>query len=132
MKIGSYGYVAEHSNRSKAKWVIYHNPKCSKSSEALELLWQNRIEPEIIEYLETPLTKQEVENLLALFQGDPKDIVRTNEKVFSTLKIDLTKPEEIAEAIAKHPILLERPIIVYEGRAFVARPPEKVLELLPQ
>ena len=130
MKIGSYGFTAENPNRSKAPWVIYHNPKCSKSREALDLLRANRIDPKVIEYLETPIKAAEINELLVLLKLEAKEILRTKEKIFATLAIDLDNSEAVINAIAEHPELLERPIIVHSGKAVIGRPPERVLELL--
>ena len=106
-------------------FVIYHNPRCSKSRQALELLRQHGIAPVIIEYLKTPPSAKTLQSL-----GLPaRAILRDNEDEAATLKPALTDTE-LFNAIAKHPILLQRPIVVHGKRAVVARPPEKLLELL--
>lgn len=129
MKIGSYGYTSGDPNRGKTPWTIYHNPRCSKSRQALDLLRANSIDPQIIEYMDTPLLKWELENLLNVLKVEAKEIIRTKEDIFATLNIDLNDKNSILEAIAKHPELLERPIIVRGEKAVIGRPPERVLEL---
>lgn len=129
MKIGSYGYTAENTNRSKLPWTIYHNPRCSKSREALDLLRINDVDPNIVEYLVTPPKKHELLGLLQILQVKPREIIRTKEAIFSTLTVDLENAEQVIDAILKHPELLERPIVVHAGKAVIARPPDRVLEL---
>ena len=130
MKIGSYGHVFDDGQRGKAPWTIYHNPRCSKSREALDLLRANGIDPHVIYYLETPPNALEIKNILSLLQASPKEIIRTKEKIFSTLKIDLENAEDIVQSIAKHPELLERPIIIRGKKAVIGRPPGRALELV--
>jgi arsenate reductase len=112
--------------------TIWHNPRCSKSRETLELLRRKGIEPTIREYLKQPPSTAEVEKLIDLVGGDAKDLIRDGEPEFKKLgkkKADLGKPD-IAKAIAAHPILLQRPIVVSGKRAAIGRPPEAVLPLL--
>ena len=112
--------------------TIWHNPRCSKSRQTLELLRKHGIEPTIREYLKQPPDKAEVEKLIELVGGDAKDLVRDGEAEFKTLgrkKAELS-PADIAEAIARHPILLQRPVVVSGSRAAIGRPPEAVLPLL--
>jgi arsenate reductase (glutaredoxin) len=130
MKIGSYGHTVERSRRSTAPWVIYHNPRCAKSREALDLLRQNQIDPEVREYLETPLSRREIEALLSTLAVSPKEIIRVKEKIFESLNIDPNDRSTVVNAIAEHPELLERPIVVHGDKAVIARPPERVLELI--
>jgi arsenate reductase len=112
--------------------TIWHNPRCSKSRETLELLKKKGIEPKIREYLKAPPSKSEVETLLDMVGGDPTMLIRDGEAEFKALKkkkADLSKAD-IAKAIAAHPVLLQRPIVVSGKRAAVGRPPEAVLPLL--
>lgn len=105
-------------------FIIYHNPRCSKSRQALELLRQHGIEPTIIEYLKTPPDAATLRSL-----GLPaREILRDNEDEAAALKPGLTDAE-LFNAIAQAPILLQRPIVVRGKRAVVARPPERVKEL---
>ncbi len=112
--------------------TIWHNPRCSKSRQTLDLLRNRGIEPAIREYLKQPPGKAEVERLIDLVGGDAKDLIRDGEPEFKQLgkkKADLSKAE-IVKAIAANPILLQRPIVVAGKRAALGRPPEAVLPLL--
>jgi arsenate reductase (glutaredoxin) len=112
--------------------TLWHNPRCSKSRQTLELLRKKGVEPAIREYLKQPPSKAEVETLIALVGGDPAELVRDGEPEFKKLgkkKAELSKAD-IARAIAAHPILLQRPILVSGKRAAIGRPPEAVLPLL--
>ena len=112
--------------------TIWHNPRCSKSRETLALLKSKGIEPAVREYLQQPPSKAEVETLIDLLGGDAQELIRDGEPDFKALgvkKADLKKAD-IAKAIAAHPILLQRPIVVAGKRAAIGRPPEAVLPLL--
>ena len=112
--------------------TIWHNPRCSKSRQTLELLRKKGIEPAIREYLKQPPTTAEVEKLIDLLGGDARDVIRDGEAEFKSMgrkKAELSKAD-IARAIAEHPILLQRPIVVAGSRAAIGRPPEAVLPLL--
>jgi len=112
--------------------TIWHNPRCGKSRQTLELLRKNGVEPTIREYLDEPPGKAEVEKLIDMVGGDPTALIRDGEAAFKALgkkKADLGKAE-IAKAIVAHPILLQRPIVVAGGRAAIGRPPEAVLPLV--
>jgi arsenate reductase len=114
------------------KPTIWHNPRCGKSRQTLELLRSKSVEPEIREYLKDPPSKAEVEKLIDLVGGDPHDLIRDGEPEFKALgkkKADLAKAD-IATAIAAHPVLLQRPIVVAGARAAIGRPAEAVLPLL--
>lgn len=111
-------------------FLIYHNPRCSKSRETLELLKQKGISPEIKEYLTETLSFEEISSLLTKLKLDAKDIIRTKEETFKELELDLSNDEVLIEAIIAHPILLERPIVVHKDKAVMGRPPENVLKLL--
>ena len=112
--------------------TIWHNPRCSKSRQTLELLRKKGVEPTIREYLKQPPSKAEVEKLIDLVGGDPGELIRDGEAEFKALKkkkADFGKAD-IAKAIAQHPVLLQRPIVVAGERAAIGRPPEAVLPLL--
>lgn len=114
------------------EFLIYHNPRCSKSRAVLEILRHHKVEPHIIDYLKTPPDAKTLTELLKKLRLSPRDIMRDNEDEFAKLNLAdpaKTAPELIA-AIVKHPILLQRPIIVCGPRAVIGRPPEKVKELL--
>lgn len=111
--------------------IIYHNNRCSKSRGALCTLQENGVEPTIINYLENPPTVDELKALLKKLKLKPIDIVRIGEDLFKT-KFAKKKmnDEQILKMLSNNPILIERPIVVKGSKAIIARPPEKVLDLL--
>ena len=111
--------------------TIYHNPKCSKSRETLELLRGRGIEPRIVEYLKSPPTAAELAAIVKQLGIRPEALVRKGEDIYKSRYAgrSLTDAEWI-EALVRDPILIERPIVVAGGRAAIGRPPERVLELL--
>lgn len=110
---------------------VFHNARCSKSRSACSLLSERGVELEVIDYLKTPPTREELRALLALLGMQAEALVRKGEAVFKELYAGrrLTETEWL-DALVAYPILMERPIVVFGHRAVVARPPEKVLELL--
>lgn len=111
---------------------LYHNPRCSKSRGALELLRERGIEPEIVAYLETPPSPAELRELLEALGLPARALLRTGEDEYGELGLaDETLPDSaLIDAMSTHPRLIERPIFVRDGRAVIGRPPERVLELL--
>ena len=109
-------------------FVLYHNPRCSKSRQALEILERHGIHPIIIDYLKTPLSLETITQLRSHF--DLKDFVRDNEPVFKDLKLTFEDEKKILNTMLKYPVLMQRPIVTYGDKALIARPPEKVLELI--
>jgi len=111
---------------------IYHNPRCSKSRQALELLKSKNIDPEIVLYLEKPLSSKEVENILKMLKISAIDIMRKKEDEFSNMGLsDSTLDEKyLIEAIVKSPKLLERPIVINGNKAAIGRPLTNILEIL--
>jgi arsenate reductase len=113
------------------KLIVYHNARCSKSREALALLTEKGIETEVVEYLKTPLTKKVLKNLLMKLNLKPIDIIRTNEDIFKKkFKGKNFKDEEWIQILIENQTLLQRPIVVDEYKAVIARPPESVLEFV--
>jgi len=113
-----------------SEWKIYHNPRCSKSRKALELLHKKGIEPCVIEYLREGLKTKEAEELIKNSRSDPGDFLRKKEKEFSdykNTKQDLAS--SVAKILSKCPKLLERPIVVRRKKSLIARPPELIKEL---
>ena len=111
--------------------IIYHNPRCSKSRQALGILRENAEEPDVVEYLKEPLGQAELGALLQRLKIPAHNLLRTKEDEYTELgRSPDTLEEDILTAIAAHPILLERPIVVKGRRAVIARPPELVEELL--
>jgi arsenate reductase len=111
---------------------LYHNPRCSKSRGALELLRARGIEPEIVPYLERAPSPDELRSLLEMLGIGARGLLRTGEPEYTTLGLgDVTLGEDVLlEAMASHPVLIERPILVHGQRAIIGRPPERILELL--
>ena len=111
--------------------IIYHNPRCSKSHQALELLKENGEEPEVIEYLKNPLNESELGDLLKKLKINAHELLRTKEDEYNELNLSIeTSEEDILTAIAINPILLERPIIVKGRKALIARPTELLEDFL--
>lgn len=111
--------------------TIYHNAECSKSKGVCQLLNDKNVQANIIEYLKQPPTKEELIHLLEMLDMQPSQLIRKNEPVFKELYEEKELTEEAyLLAMLKHPILIERPIIVKDGKAIIGRPPEKILELL--
>lgn len=111
--------------------TIYHNPRCSKSRQALALLREHGVEPTVVEYLREPPTKTAVTGLLRKIGGEPHDLLRRREAPYRELGLGPgASRATIAAAIARHPILMERPVVVRGDRAVIARPPERALDLL--
>lgn len=109
---------------------IYHNSQCSKSNAALSLLQQKGIEPQVVEYLHQVPTKEELSSLLKLLQINPIQLIRTKEPIFiEKFEGKSFTDEQWIAIMTEHPELIERPIIVHNGKAIIARPPERVFEL---
>lgn len=118
--------------KTESNWTIYHNPRCSKSREALAYLKEKGIQPDIVEYLKTPPDTATLETLLERLHLEPRDILRTGEDEYDALKLsdpNLSRDALIA-AIAENPILMQRPIVVRADRAVVGRPTEAIDSLL--
>ncbi|QDT19318.1 arsenate reductase (glutaredoxin) [Gimesia chilikensis] len=111
---------------------IYHNPRCGKSRQTLALIEEAGIEPEIIEYLKTPPTAEELDAILKKLKLEPQQLMRKGEAIYKELKLaerELSRDEAIA-VMLEHPKLIERPIVVQGRKAVLGRPPENVKELL--
>lgn len=110
---------------------IYHNPRCSKCRQTCALIAEHGYNAEIVEYLKTPPGKEELRALLKKLHMQPEEIVRKGEDIYKEHYAHRTlSAEEWLDALVAHPILIERPIVVRGDKAVVARPPEKVLEIL--
>lgn len=112
---------------------IYHNPRCSKSRQTLQLLRDHGVEPEITEYLKSPPEREALEHILDMLGLEPRELMRTKESEYREYNLDdpALSRDELIRAMLEHPRLIERPIVVRDGRAAIGRPPERVLELLP-
>ena len=111
--------------------IIYHNPRCSKSREALEILATQKEDYEVIKYMDELLSVEKLKELIKLLKIKPIELVRTNESIWKEKfkNSDLTDDELIA-AMAKYPKLIQRPIVIKANKAVIGRPPKKILEIL--
>lgn len=109
--------------------TIYHNPRCSKSRQTLELLRANGVEPAVVEYLKTPPSADELTRILAALGKRPAELLRSKEAAEAGVGRDLDD-EALVAAMVAHPAVIERPIVVKGDKARVGRPPESVLEIL--
>lgn len=112
--------------------TIYHNPRCSKSRQTLELIRGKGIEPTIIEYLKTPPTAAELSAILGKLEIKPRELMRRKEAPYRERNLDdpSLSEEALIDAMVENPVLIERPVVLSGDRAALGRPPEKVLEIL--
>jgi arsenate reductase (glutaredoxin) len=109
---------------------IYHNPRCNTSRKTLALLQETGIQPEIVEYLKTPYTATQLKTLLGQMNLSAKAVVRKKEAAAAGIDPDKMTEAALIDAMVKHPILVERPIVVSGNKAALGRPPENVLSVL--
>ena len=112
--------------------TIYHNPRCSKSRQTLEILKGQNIDVEIIEYLKTSPDARTLKQILSYLEIPARELLRKGENAYKEAGLDdrnLSEDELIA-AMVEHPILIERPVVVNNGKAAIGRPPESVLDIL--
>lgn len=115
-----------------AKLKIYHNPRCSKSRQTLEIINNKGVEVDIVEYLANPPSKQELQSVLKALNLKPQDIMRKKEAEYKEAGLDdlkLSEADQI-EKMIQFPKVIERPIVIKGNRAVIGRPPENVLELI--
>jgi len=113
------------------KVTIWHNPKCTKSRQALELLKERGIEPTVRQYLKDPPTEEEIRAVLKkLGTKDPRDLVRKREKLFAELGVADMDADAVVAAMAEHSKLIERPVVIAGRGARIGRPTEAILEIL--
>lgn len=112
------------------KVTIYHNPRCSKSRQALDILMSKGHEPDIVEYLKTPLSVSEIKRLLRLLGVGARALLRDKEAQEAGLADPALSEDALIEGLCKHPQVLQRPIVVAGNKAAIARPPEVVLKIL--
>ena len=115
-----------------SKYTIFHNPRCSKSRQTLQILKDNECDTEIILYLKTPLDQSVLEGVIKKISLSPRELLRKGEQEFkdNDLKNKNLYDHEIIEFMVKHPKLIERPIVIKGNKAILGRPPENVLELI--
>jgi len=115
------------------KVTIYHNPRCSKSRQTLQILHDQGIEPEIVKYLDSPPDKNTLEMILQQLNKEPRELMRKGEAIYKEANLDdpALKRDELIEAMLKYPILIERPIVVVDDqRVAMGRPPENILSII--
>ncbi|MGH6946126.1 MAG: arsenate reductase (glutaredoxin) [Kiloniellales bacterium] len=129
---GASGVLASRQRGEPMTVTIYHNPRCSKSRETLALLQQKGIQPKVIEYLKTPPDAKTLDRFLKQLRMEPRDLMRRKEAPYAALKLDNPKltRERLVAAMVENPILIERPIVVADGKVALGRPPEAVLKIL--
>ena len=111
---------------------IYHNPNCSKCRQTMELLNDKGIQPDVIEYLNTPPNKAELENILNMLGLEPRQLMRKGESEYkdNNLNDESLSADQLIEAMVKFPRLIERPIVISNGKAAIGRPPTQVLDII--
>jgi len=111
---------------------IYHNPRCTKSRQTLQLLKDRGLEPEVVEYLKTPPSPGELAEILDKLQLEPRALMRKQEAEYKANGLDNSAldKQSLIEAMSNYPILIERPIVVANNKAAIGRPPENVLNIL--
>jgi arsenate reductase len=112
--------------------TLYHNPRCSKSRSALQLLEERGLNPVIVRYLETPLSAAHLQKLLSMLGLSPRQLLRTGEDEYKTLGLSNSQltDAQLIDAMANQPKLIERPILVVGDKAVIGRPPERILEIM--
>ena len=110
---------------------IWHNPKCSKSRNTLELLNEKGVEVEVVKYLETTPTKDELVEVLKMLNISARELMRTKEDIYKELNLkDENSEDKLIDAMVENPKLIERPIVIKDGKAAIGRPIENIIELL--
>ena len=114
--------------------TIYHNSKCSNSRGALALIRERGLEPEIIEYLKTPPSRETLKAMIAAVGITTRELLRAKEAVYAELGLDDSKwsDDELVDFMLQHPVLINRPLVVTPLGTRLCRPPERVLEILPK
>ncbi|MDV7188396.1 arsenate reductase (glutaredoxin) [Lutibacter sp. TH_r2] len=110
---------------------IYHNPRCSKSRQGLAILEETNVNFETIKYLDTPISKEELTEIISLLNISPIELVRKNETIWKeNFKGKVLSDKEIINAMVQNPKLIERPIVINNGKAVIGRPPELIKNIL--
>jgi arsenate reductase len=127
--------VSQFTHRQKVtslKVQILHNPRCSKSRTTLQLLKDNGVDPEVILYQETPPDAEQLTSILSQLSMQPRDLMRKGQAEYKEMGLDNEQlsDEQLVAAMIQAPILIERPIVLANGKARIGRPPESVLEII--
>jgi arsenate reductase len=126
-------YLIQKEHKFMTELKILHNPRCSKSRQTLQLLLEQGLEPQIIEYLKTPVSAQELQSIVKQLNfSSARQLIRKSEDAYKQQNLaDGTLTEEsLISAMLNSPKLIERPIVVFNGKAAIGRPPESVLDIL--
>lgn len=117
-----------------SEFTIYHNPRCTKSRQTLQLLRDQGVEPDVVEYLNDPPTRTQLRQIVRALGIPARDLIRRKEKLFAEVGDADARYSDTAAVnlLAEHPRLIERPIVVRDDKAAIGRPPENVLELMDQ
>ena len=111
--------------------TIWHNPRCSKSRNAVTLLEEKGIDAEVVKYLETPPSKEELAAVLKMLGISARELMRTKEAIYKELNLkEETDEDKLIEAMVENPKLIERPIVIKDGKAAIGRPIENIIDLL--
>ena len=112
--------------------TIYHNPRCSKSRQTLSLLEENGLHPDIVKYLDNPPSEEELSAILEMLGLEPRDLMRKHETEYKQAGLDDESLErvELIRRMVANPKVIERPIVVANGKAAIGRPPERVLDIV--
>ncbi len=111
--------------------IVWHNPRCSKSRNGIRYLDEKGVEYEVYRYLDEPPTVEELKRVLKKLRMSPRELMRTKEAIYRELGLkEVTEDEKLIEAMAEHPRLIERPIVIHGEKAVVARPENKIDEIL--
>ena len=114
------------------KTKIYYNPQCSKCRLTKALLDEKGVDAEVIEYLSTPPSRSDLTEILSLLKLQPRDLMRTHETEYkdNNLDNDQLTYDQLVDAMVRHPRLIQRPIVIHNGKAAIGRPAEKILDIL--
>ena len=114
------------------KTKIYHNPRCSKCRQTMALLDEKNVDAEVVEYMNTPPSKSDLIEILEMLNLQPRELMRTHEAEYkdNNLSDESLSREQLIDAMIQHPKLIERPIVIHNGKAAIGRPPEKILDIL--
>jgi len=114
-----------------ANVTIWHNPRCGKSRDGLKLLEEKGIDAEVVKYLDTPPTKEELIAVLKMLGITARELMRTKEAIYKELDLkEVTDEDQLIEAMVNNPKLIERPIVIKEGKAAIGRPIQNIIDLL--
>ena len=110
--------------------IIYHNPQCSKSRQALQMLQDSGVDTKVIEYMKAPPTASQILDIAKALNVRPSGMIRMNEDKYKELQLDANNDDALVTAMAMNPVLIERPIVITFKGAVIARPPEKIRVVL--